>query len=93
MKIATDEDALKLEQIDKMFRRNARIRRAINQTYSEKKPTKKRHKLSGKRKWKNKELQYRQVQADMLVAEYNAKNESRTIIKRMVKKRKKHDLV
>jgi len=96
MKTIDVADALALEEMEQIVIRNGRVRRAIRGTYGEKSPTKKRRKLGGKRKWKNKEKEYAELEGRMAVAEYNARQNSIKALKNIEKKRakqnKKHSL-
>lgn len=49
--------------------------------------TKKRRNLPGKRHWKNKDEQYKQLEADMLVQEYNSKQKANAALERVFKAR------
>ena len=59
------KDALILQEDEDIRILNHRTRRAINDTYGKKQPTKFRRKLPGKRHWKNKEYQYRKLHIQM----------------------------
>lgn len=95
----TLEDIQDSEILEDFFQTQVKHRntkRAIEDTYSEKKPTKARHILSGKRKWKNKKKLYATLKTQMLVTEFNkrgvADQAQKRMIKRMADKRKKLSL-
>lgn len=96
MKTIDLDDALKLEEMEQTFQKTKRTRRAISDTYGVKSYTKKRHKLKGKRKWKNKQAQYNELEGALTVQEYNARQEGIKALKNIEKKRakqnKKHSL-
>lgn len=87
--IISVKDAARLEQYEKLKNRQARTRRAIHDTYSEKSPTKKRRKLPGKRKWKNKELQYAVLEGKMQKDEYNERKVVTGILESAYKRKEK----
>lgn len=97
-KITLDDikDSEILEDFFQTQVRNKNTKRAINDTYGEKKPTKARHILSGKRKWKNKKKVYATLNTSMLVTEFNKRGDAneaqQRMIKRMSDKRKKLSL-
>lgn len=70
------EDALVLEDYEQEVKKNNRTRKAIYDTYGEEPKRSKRHKLSGKRKWKNKKDQYRTLEGQMLTREFNKKQKA-----------------
>lgn len=82
-------DAQKLEDLELEELRIKRTRRAIDDTYGEPSDTKKRHKLSGKRKWKNKKADYNELSGALMARSYNIRTEQRTIVARIYKNRKK----
>lgn len=95
----TKEDIEDSEILEDFFQTQVKHRntkRAIDDTYSEKKPTKVRHILSGKRKWKNKKKVYATLNTHMLVTEFNKRGPANEAQKRMIKrisdKRKKLSL-
>lgn len=96
MKTIDVEDALALEEMEQVHIKNRITRRAIHDTYGKKSPTKKRRKLGGKRKWKNKEAQYAELEGQMTVNEFNARQKGikalKNIEKKRNKQRKKHSL-
>ena len=96
MKTIDVDDAMALEELEQVNLRNHRTRRAVYMTYKEKSPTKKRHKLSGKRKWKNKDDQYAILEGQMVAKEYNARQNAikalKNIEKQRAKQNKKHSL-
>lgn len=91
------QDAMILENYEQVQRTNARTARAIKDTYGPKQPTKFRRKLPGKRKWKNKSLQYAKVSGQMIAKEFNAKQAAMKVLDRLYKekaaKRQEHSLV
>lgn len=74
------KDALILEEYEQELNKNNRTRRAIYDTYGEKSDTKKRHKLSGKRKWKNKRDNYAVLEGQMKVREFNKKSKAMKVL-------------
>ena len=89
-------DAMALEEMEQVSLRNARTRRAINNTYGVKSPTKKRRKLPGNRKWKDKDAQYVELEGQMAAKEFNARQDGikalKNIEKQRAKQKKKHSL-
>lgn len=79
------KNALILEDYEQELRRQERTNRSINDTYKsewyrkedgkrlKRPPTKKRRKLEGKRKWKNKDEQYGLLRAQMSIRRFNKK--------------------
>lgn len=96
MKTIDVEDALVLEEMEQTKFRNNRTRRAIHDTYGKKSPTKKRRKLGGKRRWKNKEDQYAELEGRMTAKEFNTRQAGikalKNIEKKRARQRKKHSL-
>lgn len=94
------KDALELEHYEKMQMRHRNTRRAIEDTYGEKSPTKKRRKLKGKRKWKNKQAAYAPLRGQMMKNEFNKRKKVTKILekaytdedKQKAKQRQKHSL-
>lgn len=82
-------DAEKLERLEQEELRIRRTRHAISQTYGEKKDTKKRHTLSGHRKWKNKKVQYNELSGALTARLWNINNERTNVVKSIYKKRKR----
>lgn len=70
------EDALALEEFEQHTLRERRINRAIDDTYGPKQATKKRRKLPGKRKWKNKNEQYKMLRAGLTKDRFNKKQKA-----------------
>lgn len=93
----TPEEAHILELWEKEDQQIMRTRHAIGQTYGKKSATKKRHKLSGKRKWKNKDEQYKELEGQMTMRHFNNKQRAMrtldTIYKRQHASRSRHSLV
>lgn len=98
------KDALILQEEEDIRLLNGRTRRAINDTYGPKQPTKFRRKLPGKRHWKNKEEVYRKLNMQMderqmqaykraqeVITKQNAKKQKKQILK-LAKSAKKHPL-
>lgn len=86
------KDALELEEIEQMRIRNRNTRRAIHDTYGPKSATKARRKLPGKRHWKNKSEQYKLLEGQMTVKEFNSKSRASKIIERIFKERQAEKL-
>ena len=82
-------DAQQLEKLEQEELRIRRTRRAIEDTYGEKKPTKKRHVLSGRRKWKNKSKQYNELSGALTARSYNIRTEQRRLVASIYKKQKR----
>lgn len=82
-------DAERLEQLEQEELRIRRTRHAISQTYGEKKDTKKRHTLSGHRKWKNKKEQYNELSGALSAKSWNIRQEQQKIVTRIFKKQKR----
>lgn len=93
--VKTDE-AQALEEWEKQRLLNRNTERAINQTYGPKSRTKARRKLPGKRKWKNKEEQYKVLRGQMVAKEYNLKSGAMKTLDKIYKRqhiaRQKHRL-
>lgn len=89
MKTIEPEDAMVLEEMEQTVLMNQRTRRAIYNTYGRKSATKKRHKLLGKRKWKNKD--YTELEGEMTRKEYNARQNAIRILKKIDKERAKEE--
>lgn len=82
-------DAQILEDWEQQELTNRRTRRAIHDTYGPKSPTKKRRKLGGKRRWKNKGEQYKSLEGQMTVKSFNNKQAANDAMKRIVKRQQK----
>lgn len=89
MKTIDYTDADKLEQLELEELKIRRTRRAIEDTYGEPKPTKKRHKLSGKRKWKNKKKQYNELSGALTARSWNIRQEQQRIVVKIYKNQKR----
>lgn len=98
------KDALILQEEEDIRLINGRTRRAIQDTYGKKSPTKKRRKLPGKRNWKNKSIAYQKLNMQMdseqfrayekaqkVIEKHNAKKQ-KAQIKKMARSAKKHPL-
>lgn len=83
------KDALVLEKYEQTRFRNKRTRAAIRDTYGRKSPTKKRRKLPGKRKWKNKSKMYASLEGKMTATEFNQKNAAMEVLDKVYKKKQK----
>lgn len=84
-------DAEKLEQLELEELRVRRTRRAIADTYGDESPTKKRHKLSGKRKWKNKRRQYNELSGALTAKQFNINQKRQEVLRNIYKKRAKRE--
>lgn len=95
-------DAQQLEKLEQEELKIRRTRKAIDQTYESewfskdgkrlpKHPTKKRHNLSGKRKWKNKKREYNELSGAMTAKQWNINQERQQVLKRIYKKRAKRE--
>ena len=76
------QDAMILEEDEQMRFRHRRTRKAIHDTYGEKKATNKRRKLPNGRKWKNKERQYAALEGQMVAAEFNSTQKVQKILRK-----------
>ncbi len=76
------QDALTLEADEQMRFRHRRTRKAIHDTYGEKKATNKRRKLPNGRKWKNKEKQYAELEGRMVRDEFNSTQKVQKILRK-----------
>lgn len=76
------QDALTLEADEQMRFRHRRTRKAIHDTYGEKKATNKRRKLPNGRKWKNKERQYAELEGQMVAAEFNSTQKVQKVLRK-----------
>jgi hypothetical protein len=87
MKTISKADALALEDWEQEELQQRRTNRAIHDTYGPKQATKFRRKLPGKRKWKNKNQQYKQLTADMTVRRFNKKQKAQRVLAKIYKGR------
>lgn len=91
------KDAMVLEEYEKVQLQNRATRRAIQNTYGPKSPTKKRHQLSGKRSWKNKQQVYVALEGSMTAREFNLREKAKRVMDKIFKERakqaRKHSLV
>ena len=91
------KDAEILEAYEDQQIINRNTDRAISDTYGPKQPTKARRKLPGKRKWKNKELQYAPLRGQMTSKLFNKKQAAMKVLDRLYKqkhaRRNRHSLV
>lgn len=76
------QDALTLEADEQMRFRHRRTRKAIHDTYGEKKATNKRRKLPNGRKWKNKQKQYGELEGRMVRDEFNSTQKVQKILRK-----------
>lgn len=84
-------DALILQEEEDIRILNDRTRKAINNTYSLNSHTKLRHKLPGKRFWKNKKNQYRKLNMQMDDIQMKAFTRAQEVItKQQKQKQAKH---
>jgi hypothetical protein len=89
-KIQAKKDQQIVDDFADMSRKHYRTSRAIEQTYNtEKRPTKARRKLPGKRKWKNKEKQYAVIRGQMTMESFNGKKVRDKALSRIFKRQKK----
>lgn len=78
-------DALDLEAYEKFEPMARRTERVLDDTYGPKSPTKKRRKLPGKRKWKNKNQQHKMIRAQLARERYNKRSKAQRAFGRMNK--------
>ena len=82
-------DAEKLEKLELEELRIRRTRQAINQTYGEKQPTKKRHHLTGNRKWKNKRADYLKLEGQLSKDMWNLNTKRQEVLRHVFKNQKR----
>lgn len=97
------KDAQILEDWEQTELKHQRTRHAIQKTYnsswvskdgrtSSRPFTKKRRKLGGKRRWKNKDTQYKSLEGNMAVVGFNKRQEANKAIERIRKRNLKRML-
>lgn len=95
--VMTEAEAQVLEDWEQHGNMVKRTRHAIHGTYGPKQPTKFRRKLPGKRKWKNKDKQYAELEGRMTAQAFNHRQKAMRVLDKVYKRqhaaRQKHSLV
>lgn len=86
------KDALILQEEEDIRLVNGRTRRAIQDTYGKKSPTKKRRKLPGKRSWKDKSVQYQKINKIMDEEQMKAYEKAQKVIEKHNKAKQKKEI-